>query len=696
MIPAEAQSVAPTSVLRLASGEPRIGLRSAVWLNSGLDAFPVVLGLAEEAERRGFDAVFFGDRMLAEVGHGGQGVYNSTHTEIFTTLAAIAARTTHVLLGSLVLVVPFRHPVPLAKTVASLDLLSRGRLLLGVGAGWSPTEFEVLGVDKRDAAEIMEESTALMKQLWTGARVTFAGRFHRVDGVAVEPTPFHPGGPPIWVGGFSPLQRRIWEGEISSSADAALRRVGRMADTWVPLLYSTHYRRSIDPGVLGEGWSRIKAAAHEAGRVRRRAVICLLPLVLRTRERPGRDGSAPRPRRVLPGYLRGGSRDLPDRDAGGDRREDPVPVLGHRPAGLDRVHTARQQPAATRSPRRQGFANAAERPVTATAAARVDLGPLLAPSSIAVVGASADEAKPGGRTLAFLQRYGYLGRIYPINPRRSEIAGLPTLASLEELPESVDLVIFAIAAAQVPDGLEKAGRRRGARSAIVFRAGSARRGLRAPSSSAGLWRSRSATASRSWGRTASGTSTSSPRCRRPSRSRSRAQAPLRLGPIGFISQSGAMGGQRLSSGSARASESDSARFISTGNEAMVGVTDVLKAHRKRQAAVRAAHLRRRACTTGSAFVDAVLRLPGAAPGKDVVLLKVGTTDVGLASRRISQLARTGRQRRGLGGGIPPRRSATPPAALEISRPRPPPWPDRAGPPAPELGIVSMSGGCRLV
>ncbi len=267
MIPAEAQSAAPTSVLRLASGEPRIGLRSAVWLNSGLDAFPVVLGLAEEAERRGFDAIFFGDRMLAEVGHGGQGVYNSTHTEIFTTLAAIAARTTHVLLGSLVLVVPFRHPVPLAKTVASLDLLSRGRLLLGVGAGWSPTEFEVLGVEKRDAAEIMEESMALMKQLWTGARVTFAGRFHRVDGVAVEPTPFHPGGPPIWVGGFSPLQRRIWEGEIASSADAALRRVGRMADTWVPLLYSTHYRRSIDPGVLGEGWSRIKAAAHEAGRV---------------------------------------------------------------------------------------------------------------------------------------------------------------------------------------------------------------------------------------------------------------------------------------------------------------------------------------------------------------------------------------------------------------------------------------------
>ena len=268
MIPAEAQSAAPTSVLRLASGEPRIGLRSAVWLNSGLDAFPVVLGLAEEAERRGFDAIFFGDRMLAEVGHGGQGVYNSTHTEIFTTLAAIAARTTHVLLGSLVLVVPFRHPVPLAKTVASLDLLSRGRLLLGVGAGWSPTEFEVLGVEKRDAAEIMEESMALMKQLWTGARVTFAGRFHRVDGVAVEPTPFHPGGPPIWVGGFSPLQRRIWEGEIASSAPT---RPCAASGGWPTRGCLYCIRRTTDArstrASSAKAWSRIKAAAHEAGRV---------------------------------------------------------------------------------------------------------------------------------------------------------------------------------------------------------------------------------------------------------------------------------------------------------------------------------------------------------------------------------------------------------------------------------------------
>src|SRR5271170_503452 len=114
MVPSGQPSTAPSGAMQRQLGQPRIGLRSAVWLKSGLDAFGVVLDLAEEAERRGFDAIFFGDRMLAEVGDGGQGVYNSTHTEIFTTLSAIAARTSRVLLGSLILVVPFRHPVPLA------------------------------------------------------------------------------------------------------------------------------------------------------------------------------------------------------------------------------------------------------------------------------------------------------------------------------------------------------------------------------------------------------------------------------------------------------------------------------------------------------------------------------------------------------------------------------------------------------
>jgi len=250
----------------IAHGRPKVGMRSAVWLKSGVDAFATVLDLAVDAERRGFDAVFFGDRMLAEVGEGGKGVYNSTHTEVFTTLSAIAARTERIHIGSLVLVVPFRHPVPLAKTIASVDLLSRGRLLLGVGTGWNPTEFEVMGVSKKDGAALMEQNVDLMKRLWSGEPVTYSGDFYQVDQIAVEPTPHRDGGPPIWLGGFSPLQKQIWHDIISDSADKGLQRVGRMADTWVPLLYSTRYARSIGSKVLAEAHDRINSSAEEHGR----------------------------------------------------------------------------------------------------------------------------------------------------------------------------------------------------------------------------------------------------------------------------------------------------------------------------------------------------------------------------------------------------------------------------------------------
>jgi alkanesulfonate monooxygenase SsuD/methylene tetrahydromethanopterin reductase-like flavin-dependent oxidoreductase (luciferase family) len=105
-----------------------------------------------------------------------------------------------------------------------------------------------------------------MKRLWTGEPVDFEGRFHSLRGIAVEPRPHRPGGPPIWLGSFSPLQTHIWQGTITPSADRALARIGRMADTWVPLLYSTRFRRSIDPGVLAEAWRRIRASAEREGR----------------------------------------------------------------------------------------------------------------------------------------------------------------------------------------------------------------------------------------------------------------------------------------------------------------------------------------------------------------------------------------------------------------------------------------------
>lgn len=320
----------------------------------------------------------------------------------------------------------------------------------------------------------------------------------------------------------------------------------------------------------------------------------------------------------------------------------------------------------------------------ATAAAPVDLGPLLAPSSIAVVGASADEAKPGGRTLAFLQRCGYRGRIYPINPGRSQIAGLPALASLEELPEPVDLVIFAVAAALVPDGLEQAGRA-GARSAIIFSSGFREAGPEGADLERGL-----VEIARRHGITVLG-----PNCLGYVDVESRvsatftvalqAQASLCLGPIGFISQSGAMGAAIF--GLAQSEQIGLAFFVSTGNEAMVSVIDVLShvAHDERLS-VLLGYIE--GVNDGRALVDAVRAARGA--GKDVVLLKVGTTDVGrrAAASHTGAMAGSAQaweaafRRAGVLTARSPRDLLDLGCALAAP----------ARPAGDRLGIVSMSGG----
>src|SRR5215472_18702669 len=104
-----------------------VGLRPIFWMTGDGSQFQRALKIGEHAERLGFDGLFFGDRLLATVSHGAVPVYTSTHPDIATVLAAFAARTTRVRIGSLVMVVPFRHPVQLAKAVASLDLLAAGR-----------------------------------------------------------------------------------------------------------------------------------------------------------------------------------------------------------------------------------------------------------------------------------------------------------------------------------------------------------------------------------------------------------------------------------------------------------------------------------------------------------------------------------------------------------------------------------------
>jgi alkanesulfonate monooxygenase SsuD/methylene tetrahydromethanopterin reductase-like flavin-dependent oxidoreductase (luciferase family) len=213
------------------------------------------------------DAIFFGDRMLASVQAEGRSVYRSSHTEVIVTLSAMAASSRSIHISPLVLVAPFRHPVQLAKVIASLDLLSQGRLLLPLGAGWNRQEFQTLGIPKSEAAGRLEEGIEIMRRLWTGESVDFKGRHYSLTDVAISPLPHRPGGPPIWLGSFGPMSEDVWGSQAFTQGTLnSLGRVGRLADVWVPMLYDAAHRTRIKPAILQEAWERVQGESRAVGR----------------------------------------------------------------------------------------------------------------------------------------------------------------------------------------------------------------------------------------------------------------------------------------------------------------------------------------------------------------------------------------------------------------------------------------------
>lgn len=201
----------------------------------GLPETASLLTLAELAESLGFDSVWVGDSLLARPRH-----------DPLTLLAAVAARTRKVELGTAVLLPALRNPVVLAHQVATLDRISAGRLILGVGiAADVPAiraEFEAAGVPFDKRVGRLVEGLALARALWTGKPVDWEGRW-KVKAAVLGPTPHRPGGPPIWVAG---------------AVAAARQRTGRLFDGWFPN----------SPGVseYKTQWAEVTEAARAAGR----------------------------------------------------------------------------------------------------------------------------------------------------------------------------------------------------------------------------------------------------------------------------------------------------------------------------------------------------------------------------------------------------------------------------------------------
>jgi probable F420-dependent oxidoreductase len=250
------------------AGLARFCVRPPGWTHGEAgEIFRQMRNWAVRAEELGFDGLFVGDRLLAEA-KGPQGaVYGATMLECISTLAALAAVTERLLLGPLVMVLPYRHPVQLAKTLATLDVIADGRLILGAGLGWNESEFEALGIPLAERAARFEEALLIARRLWAGETVTHSG-YWELSGVKVDPLPAHPGGPPVWMASFSPASALDWTADVPPSNRRALARVGRLADGWVPLIYSASAKRRIDGRVLARAWDRVLSSAAEAGRAR--------------------------------------------------------------------------------------------------------------------------------------------------------------------------------------------------------------------------------------------------------------------------------------------------------------------------------------------------------------------------------------------------------------------------------------------
>jgi probable F420-dependent oxidoreductase len=213
---------------------PSIGDDSS---RAGIEA---AAGLAEE---HGFCDVWGTDHLL--VPHAAAEDYGRIY-EIVTTLAWVAGRFRRVKLGTSVVVVPMRNAVVLAKELATIDALSEGRLIVGLGAGWNEVEFGNVGVADRFHVRgaYLEETIRLLRHLWSGSTEPFHGRFVAFEDFTFGPLPAQSGAVPIWLGGRS---------------EKALERAGRLADAY--------HASATSPDQLAPRIPIIRAAAETAGRL---------------------------------------------------------------------------------------------------------------------------------------------------------------------------------------------------------------------------------------------------------------------------------------------------------------------------------------------------------------------------------------------------------------------------------------------
>src|SRR5712691_7480379 len=168
-----------------------------------------VIAEAQLAEASGFDSCFFGEHH-----QDGDGFLPSP----LIVATAVAARTQRLRVGTSVILLPLHHPVRVAEDVITLDLVSKGRVILGVGIGYQAADFRAFAVSMEHRVALFEEGVEILRQCWTGERFSFRGKHYTLEDVQIRPRPFQRPAPPLWIG---------------ASVPAAARRAGRLADAFV-------------------------------------------------------------------------------------------------------------------------------------------------------------------------------------------------------------------------------------------------------------------------------------------------------------------------------------------------------------------------------------------------------------------------------------------------------------------------------
>jgi probable F420-dependent oxidoreductase len=262
--------------------------------STGALAEPAIIrDLAQAAEALGYDSVWVIDHVVIPAAIDSPYPYNTTgefatpprtrYLEPLAVLGFLAGCTQHVRLGIRVLVLPLRNPVLAAKVVATLDVLSGGRVDFGIGVGWMREEFEALGYDyfERRGA-VTDDQLRLMKAMWTQEIAAYDGEFFHLPPVGSLPHPVQRPHPPIWIGGDTP---------------AAIRRAGRLGDGWLPLVARTGY--VLEPEAMAAGLRRMRREAARAGRDP--AGLSVLPTMAVTLHDGHDKGAVGAPRRPFTG-----------------------------------------------------------------------------------------------------------------------------------------------------------------------------------------------------------------------------------------------------------------------------------------------------------------------------------------------------------------------------------------------------------